>query len=112
MACWKPGDEDFCPKEPCSFCGEDHISAYWSGHKNVFVCRKCAEVVLPKLIVDTFLAWLRCASKDMKKKGFLMAHGLIKGVNSSFWEAMADGFLRIHERENDDEAIPDGLGID
>ena len=44
----------FDDKSKCSLC-ESTATAKWIGHDTIFICRKCAQHIIPRLIADALL---------------------------------------------------------
>lgn len=63
----------------CSICGTSDWRGMWMGDTNIFVCYRCATVVLPRLIADA--TWQR--------GGIHKAIGTLEKVQAEFWYATA-----------------------
>lgn len=67
----------------CSICGEKQSSAYWYGSVGYFhVCGDCAINVLPAIIADATISFIRSNVMDHAK------WVLIK-ITSNYWKAIA-----------------------
>jgi len=49
----------FLKGDRCSLCGNEHPSAVYNGHAQVFCCSHCAMHVLPTLMTDAMAEHIR-----------------------------------------------------
>lgn len=67
----------------CSLCGTDDWTGDWRGHCAVYVCRSCAQEVLPRLIADA--VWNPMAA--YRQIGYL--DHVLDRIRAEFWRAVA-----------------------
>jgi hypothetical protein len=76
--------------EVCSFCGESESAAWWMGHQQVSVCRRCALEVLPCLMADALVG-----ERGDLPHALVSLHRDLETVLKGFWRAVAIATHRV-----------------
>ncbi len=70
---------DMFPDAKCDICGHN-ATAMWSGKESIFICRRCAVDVLPRLIADAILS-------DVQVRDYSRLLQAVEKAKSAFWQA-------------------------